>query len=82
MKTITDTKKVKDIEEGNHVIITFSDNTKLRLQKLTSGESMGLPGWHNMDAKNGSSYLGDTQDEAIKFYIKDSEEIKRKRFFV
>jgi hypothetical protein len=55
------TKSIKD-ENGNTVTeVTLPSGKKVEIQRLTSGESMGLPGWHGP-----SGYLADTKEQAIK----------------
>src|SRR5690606_10902148 len=54
-----------DVYEGSHTEVTFSDGTTARIQRMSSETTMGLPGWHDMDAKE-HSYLADTEADAIK----------------
>lgn len=63
---VTSKKRVKVDMEGTHTEIKLSDGKTHRIQKLTSGESMGLPGWHDLDSKDQhNSYLADSEAEAI-----------------
>lgn len=62
-------KRVSDPLDGSHVVVTHADGHTDRIVKLTSGESMGLPGWHDMDAPGTSSFLADSQEEAIKMLL-------------
>ncbi len=63
--TVASKKRIKDPLDGNHTAVTLSNGKTHRIQRLTSGESMGVPGWHDVDATE-HSYLGDSEDEAIK----------------
>lgn len=59
------TKRRVKSDDGVHTEVTLPDGSVRRIQRLNSTESMGLPGWHDMDAK-GRSYLGSTEADAIK----------------
>ena len=59
-------ERVRVPEAGVHTVVYHDDWTISRIQRLNSGESMGLPGWHDMDAAIRLSYLADTEEEAIK----------------
>lgn len=71
--TLIEKKKVvvKSNPDNNHTLLKFSDGTKLRVQRLNSTESMGLPGWHDMDAVSTHpgmpplSYKSDTLEQVI-----------------
>lgn len=60
--------------EGTHTEITFPDGSVRRIQKLSSAESMGRPGWHDLDTgESGSStgsYLGETEEEAVNELVR------------
>lgn len=57
-------KRVRD-PEGNHTLVTHEDGGTNRIIRLNSVESMGVPGWHDMDVDE-YSFLADTEDEAVK----------------
>jgi hypothetical protein len=62
-------KRVKVPMEGTHTEITWAHGKVDRIQRLTSGESMGLPGWHNIGGDRNAranTYLADSEEEAIK----------------
>lgn len=64
--TVASVKLVKDPVEGPKHVITFSNGATAAIVKLSSAESMGLPGWHDADAVGSkSSYLSDFKDEAV-----------------
>lgn len=58
------TKRVNVPGEGAHTVVTMADGSTKRIQKLSSGESMGVPGWHDLDGGE-HSFLGDSQEAAI-----------------
>jgi hypothetical protein len=60
------TTKSKEGDFGKYTEVTMPNGDVHKLQKLNATESMGLPGWHDLDAPNGSSWLGDTKEQAIK----------------
>lgn len=69
---VTTTKRVKDAD-GTHTVVTLPDGSVRRIQRLNSAESMGLPGWHDMDAPSTrKSYIADTEAEAIKEIERDT----------
>lgn len=69
--SVASTKLVKDPDVGTHTVVTFSNGATAKIQHLNSSESLGLPGWHDMDAKAGqSSYLADTKEDAISLLQK------------
>lgn len=71
-KTETDgvkRRRVKVELEGTHTELTFPDGRVHRIQRLNSGESMGVPGWHDFDAQGINSYLAETEEEAIKVLL-------------
>jgi hypothetical protein len=63
--TVASKKRVKDPMDGTHTAVTLSNGKTHRIQKLNSVESMGLPGWHDIDEST-HSYLADDEDGAIK----------------
>lgn len=62
--TLVSQKKVKDVD-GTHVEVKLSNGKTYRLVKLSSRESMGVPGWHDMDVDQ-YSFRGDSVEDAIK----------------
>lgn len=60
------TKRIRT-PEGLQTHVTLADGTDFKIQKLNNQESQGVPGWHDVDAGNGSvhTYLGDTEAQAI-----------------
>lgn len=68
--TVVSKKKTKDEWNSTVTVVKFSNGKTLSLQKLNSAESMGLPGYHNTEAPDNHSYLGDTIDSAIAEYIR------------
>lgn len=68
--TVVSKKKAKDEWNSTITVVKFSNGKTLSLQKLNSAESMGLPGYHNTEAPDNHSYLGDTIDAAISEYIR------------
>jgi len=59
--TVTSRKKVRDPLEGTQTHVTLSNGKTHRLQRLNATESMGLPGWHDVDG----GFLGDNEQSAI-----------------
>ncbi len=66
--SVASRKRVKVDMEGTHTAVSLSNGNTHRLQRLNSTESMGLPGWHDIDAKHGG-YLGDSEEAAIAALI-------------
>lgn len=67
--SIISKKKLSDNYGSKYFEIKLVGGKTLNLVKLNSSESMGLPGWHNMDAAQ-HSYLGDTVEDAVAMYLK------------
>lgn len=63
-------KRVKDYLLGTWVELTLSDGSIRRIQRMDSGSTMGLPGWHDINARTGCSYLADTQADAINAILR------------
>lgn len=61
MIEVTSTKIVRDPLEGQHTIVTLSNGKTHRIQRLNATESMGLPGWHDLEG----GFLGNTKQVAI-----------------
>lgn len=59
--TVTGKHKVRDPMSGTETHVTLSNGKTHRLQRLNATESMGLPGWHDLDG----GFLADTEDAAI-----------------
>lgn len=68
-------KRTKD-EYGNSATdVELSNGNKHKIQRLTSGESMGLPGWHDTSASpTTGSFLGNTKSEAVQELLRRAEE--------
>ena len=60
--TVSSKTKVRDPMSGTETHVTLSNGKTHRLQRLNSTESMGLPGWHDLDG----GFLDDTEDGAIQ----------------
>jgi hypothetical protein len=69
---VSSTMKRGGVQEGAWHEVKLSDGSTLRLVRLNSTESMGVPGWHDIDAGQ-YSYLADTKDEAIKTALERRE---------
>ena len=68
--TLKAKKRVREFGEPAHTRVDLSDGTSHRMVRLNSQESMGLPGWHHdSEAIGGSTYLADTETEAINALI-------------
>ena len=59
--TVTAKKKIRDPFEGSQTHVTLSNGKTHRLQRLNATESMGLPGWHEVDG----GFLADNEADAI-----------------
>lgn len=68
--TYTKKRVYGGMQEGTHTQVTWSDGSVDKIQRLSSGESMGLPGWHDVGGKasgpKAGTYLADSEEEAIK----------------
>ena len=68
--TVTSKKRVKDPLEGTQTYVTLSNGKTHRIQRLNATESMGLPGWHDVDG----GYLADTEQGAIDELVRRAGE--------
>lgn len=59
--TVSSKKRVKDPLEGTQTHVSLSNGKTHRIQRLNSTESMGLPGWHDVEG----GYLADNEQGAI-----------------
>lgn len=59
-----------DVPEQAHTHVKLSNGKEHRIGKLNSTESMGLPGWHDLQSTENHTYLGETEQEAIAALIK------------
>lgn len=63
--TVAGRRRVRDPLEGTHTELTLSNGKVARIQRMSSGSTMGLPGWHDLDGGQ-HSYLDDTEEGAVK----------------
>ena len=63
-----------DALTGPSTKVKLSDSSEHEINRLDSTTSMGLPGWHDVNADTQNSYLADTKAEAIKELIRRQEE--------
>ena len=63
--SVVEKKKVRDPLSGTETHVTLSNGKTHRIQRLNATESMGLPGWHDLDG----GYLADTEDAAISVLV-------------
>jgi len=63
-----------DALTGPSTKVKLSDGSEHEINRLDSTTSMGLPGWHDVNADTQNSYLADTKAEAIKELIRRQEE--------
>lgn len=63
--TVASRKRIRDPLEGSHTELTLSNGKVARIQRMSSGSTMGLAGWHDLDGGQ-YSYLDDTEEGAIK----------------
>lgn len=57
-------KKLKDDDGNSYAEVTLPSGKVMRLQRHDSTSTMGLPGWHDMDATDQHSYVADTLADA------------------
>jgi hypothetical protein len=73
-------KRTKDDFGNAATDVELSNGNRHKIQRLTSGESMGLPGWHDTSASpTTGSYLGNTKAEAVKELLRRAEEQRQPR---
>lgn len=75
--TVTAQRRVRT-DDGMVVEIDLSNGKTIRIARLNGVESMGLPGWHDIDNAAVNSYLGDTKDQAIEEILR-SENARQDR---
>lgn len=64
--TVAKRRRVRgDPLDGTHTELTLSNGKVARIQRMSNGSTMGLGGWHDLDADK-HTYLADTEDEAVK----------------
>lgn len=64
-------KRIREFGEEPHTRVELSNGATHRIVRLNSAESMGLPGWHDADAKEGErSFIHDTEPQAINELIR------------
>ncbi len=53
--------------DGVHTILTFSDGTTRKIQRMNAAEAHGLGGWHYIDgpAHDVHTWIADSEDDAI-----------------
>lgn len=73
--TVVETKLLKgDALTGASTKVKLSDGSEHEINRQDSITSMGLPGWHDVNAATINSYLADTKAEAIKELVRRQEE--------
>jgi hypothetical protein len=73
--TVVETQLLKgDALTGASTKVKLSDGSEHEINRQDSITSMGLPGWHDVNAATINSYLADTKAEAIKELIRRQEE--------
>lgn len=55
----------RDAMEGTHTILTFSDGSTRKIQRLRAWEAHGLGGWHYADTSELNTWLADSEADAI-----------------
>jgi len=72
--TVVETQLLRgDALTGASTKVKLSDGSEHEINRQDSITSMGLPGWHDVNADTINSYLADTKAEAIKELIRRQE---------
>jgi hypothetical protein len=76
--TVVSDTKGKDDYDNTVTNIELSNGAKYQIVRLNSTESMGVPGWHDVNAKNIYGFLGNSKADAIETLIEQETAKKGK----
>jgi len=73
--TVVETQLLRgDALTGASTKVKLSDGSEHEINRQNAATSMGLPGWHDINADKQSSYLGNNKTEAIQELVRRQEE--------